>query len=109
MVTEWQRTAQSRTDALLQRYGESVDWRVVEVGEDPFLLQQEGDVYLMGTIVREPHRYEIYIYTDEAGIYLNRDWHPFELPDWENDPAKLLEGFLRFLGERLAGTSDGNG
>ena len=102
-VTNWQSQAKSEIATLLKVLGDTVTFESVEVRENPALDHQAGDVYLTTTVNRGEHRYKIYIYSDEAGVDVNGTWRPFELPDWNNDPKELLDGFAGFLRETLRG------
>lgn len=63
----------------------------------------KGEDYLIITPVHNATNYEIYIYTDEAGLLIHRDWYMFELPDFNNDSDLLKRRFIEFFRLILTG------
>lgn len=45
-------------------------------------------------------RFEIYVYEDEAGLFVGKEWFICEKPDYRS-PQELIQAFSRMLLEKL--------
>ncbi|HKI01710.1 MAG TPA: hypothetical protein VKK31_07015 [Thermoanaerobaculia bacterium] len=56
--------------------------------------------YVVARLAPTDERLEVFIYEDEAGIFLGKDWHAFESVDFDSGAElieKLLQGIERYL------------
>ena len=63
-----------------------------------------GDVYLRAQFRHGNVNYEIFLYNDEAGVFVNRVWHAFERTDWKVG-AKLISALCAFRKAHLMASS----
>src|SRR5947209_12961945 len=83
-MTEFQRLCQRSTEEFLQKSGVPVRFELKNEAGDPFLVTRfsYGD-----------HDFEVFIYEDEAGFFVDRVWHIQERQDFDT-PQQLIAGFL---------------
>lgn len=55
-------------------------------------VQGNSENYVVLRVVNEP-RIEVFIYEDEAGFYLGKEWHPYEEVDFDSG-AELLSALI---------------
>ena len=73
-----------------------------ETVPDTTLLADTGETCLRAEFTHEGRAYVVYIYADEAGTYLDREWYIRETQDYR-EPEALIASFAAFLRRCLAG------
>jgi hypothetical protein len=99
-MTEFQRQAEEATTSVAANSGLRLAFDAVSCNADPAVGHRAGDVYLRSQFRERGIEYEIFLYNDEAGVYVNRVWHAFERADW-GDHASLVSGLCAFLKQQL--------
>ena len=56
--------------------------------------------YLMGSVSVGQRRYEIYVYDDEAGLAIDKQWFSCERPDFHSS-KDLIQAFARMLSDKI--------
>jgi hypothetical protein len=92
--TAFQEGVLEATRDLLGRQGVSADFEWVD---------GEGESYAIGRLARDGRRYSIYIYMDDAGVYVDDDWYIWEHQDYDS-LDELKTAFLQKLGNWLTGS-----
>jgi hypothetical protein len=90
-TTDFQRRAQAALGALTPQRLPPLQWEWTEAGEDSYL---KTELTLSGS------RIEIFLYLDEAGFFLDKDWHIFEKIDFDSD-GDLIDKFIAALASSL--------
>jgi hypothetical protein len=98
-LTDFQKQCRESIDDVLRDLGLGVTYRYVE-GRD--------ESYLVGRLDKAPREVEVYIYSDEAGFFLDGKWFGYETQDFSNS-AELIHRFSSDLKDRLSGESLGEG
>lgn len=78
----------SEVAKLLREKGLSFRREPIEGNEESYFI------FRMDSSTVEP--LEIYVYEDEAGFLVGKDWHIWESPDYET-PQELISAFLKSL------------
>lgn len=64
--------------------------------EARYELGGEMEAYATLAFAFGEHKFEVFIYDDEAGIFKDQKWEPFERPDFD-DSDRLLEALVDSL------------
>ena len=60
----------------------------------------KSETYQMASVTAREQLYKIYVYEDEAGLGIGREWFICEKPDFRS-PQKLIQAFSRILSDKL--------
>ena len=67
-------------------------------------MSGKTESYLVAQIPIEDQHAEIYVYNDETGLMVNKQWFVCERPDFQSD-KELIRAFSEMLSEKLTRTS----
>jgi len=56
--------------------------------------------YFVASVSVAERHYEIYVYDDEAGLAIDKQWFPCERPDFRSS-KDLIQAFSRMLSDKL--------
>ena len=76
---------------------------LMEKGLKPCPFQEilgKTETYLMAAFDMFDYRYEIYVYDDEAGLMVDKDFSICEKPDFKSS-QELIVAFSKILNEKL--------
>ena len=103
-MREFQRRCLSALGPVLGALETDVRWEHVECAADEDFGHIAGDVYCRARFEHAGHSFDLYVYTDEAGAYVDGQWFIYEWPDFKDEDSRLIKTFVRFIGACLVGT-----
>ena len=83
-MTPFQADSVRALRSLLETRGVEVEFVSRDCRPDDLLSTKEGDEYLQAKVSGHNCTLEIYIYSDEAGFYVDQQWVPFEREDYDS-------------------------
>ena len=104
-MRKFQEECHDDINILLKQYKIEMTYEVLECEENLSIGHKKDDVYMRYQFKTENNKFDTYIYTDEAGTYINDKWYIFELPDYDNDTTKLKLTFVEFIKLNIIGLS----
>ena len=66
------------------------------------VVQGNHEIYVVMRLA-QAEKLKVFIYKDEAGFFLGKDWHPYESMDF-NSSSELIEKLVSKIGQILAGS-----
>ena len=103
-MRDFQRQCLTALEPVLDVLDTEPRWQAVECEPNEALKHDPGDVYCRAQFEHADHSYDLFVYTDEAGAYVDGRWFIYERPDCQNEDLLLIAAFTRFIEYCLSGT-----
>jgi hypothetical protein len=104
-MTPFQETCTARLEALLKNLNVGFSKEVVPRA-DRVLGEKPGDVYVRYECKLGAKDFEVYVYIDEVGYAIGKDWVLFEVPDYR-DPEQRIATFEKSLRDDMKDGPEG--
>jgi hypothetical protein len=99
-TTRFQENCRAAVDAVLSEFGIETLYETHETHETSGESPGPGGSFLRTEFRHGDNRYDLYVYSGEAAVNINRTWHSFERHD-HPEPDDLVTAFVAFLRRRL--------
>ena len=96
-MTAFQESCLTTLTSVYEDHGIRPHTETVKTRDSELMQSKPGDVYIRHVFEHQGHKFEVFVYVDEAGFFLDGAWHGFEREDFptEEDIIAAVSGELR--------------